>query len=69
VFKRLLDWVSVQEESPEEETANRAWLQIMILTALATTAFYAVLDWKKSLANRWWNLCSCGLAYTMLGCS
>ncbi len=51
MFKRLLDWVSVQEESPEEETANRAWLQIMILTALATTAFYAVLDWKKSLGT------------------
>lgn len=49
MLKRWLDWVAVQKESPEEEAANRTWLQVMILTALAATALYAILNWKSSL--------------------
>ncbi len=49
MLQRLLDWVSVQKESPEQEAANRIWLQVMILTALVITLFYAILKWEHSL--------------------
>lgn len=49
MFKRLLEWVAVKKESPEQEAANRTWLQVMILTALVATVLYAILNWKSSI--------------------
>jgi len=49
VLKRLLDWVSVQKESPEEEAASHTWLQVMIFMAFAATALYAILKWKPGM--------------------
>ncbi len=49
MLKRLLEWVAVKKESPEQEAANRTWLQVMILTALAATVLYVILNWKSSL--------------------
>lgn len=49
MLKRLLEWVAVKKESPEQEAANRTWLQVMILTSLVATVLYAILNWKSSL--------------------
>jgi PAS domain S-box-containing protein len=49
VYKWLLEWVAVKKESPEQEAANRTWLQVMILTALVVTVLYAILNWNSSM--------------------
>ncbi|GEM_PF-982328 len=49
MLKRLLDWITVQREFPEEQAANRTWLQVIISTALVITVISIVFGWNYSL--------------------
>lgn len=49
MLKQFLDWATVLIESEEEKIANRVWLQAMVLTALATTILFAVINWRPGV--------------------
>ncbi|GAB4488543.1 MAG: hypothetical protein Fur0016_14380 [Anaerolineales bacterium] len=49
MLKRLLGWVTVEQETPEEESFNRTWLRAMIWAALGASGIYTFFGWDTSL--------------------
>lgn len=46
MFERILDWFVPAISTPEEQAANRTWLQILVVSALGAIAGYFVLNFR-----------------------
>ncbi len=44
MFERILDWFLPPISTPEEQAANRTWLQLLVVSALGAIAIYLVLN-------------------------
>ncbi|MCS6993507.1 MAG: GAF domain-containing protein [Anaerolineales bacterium] len=49
MLDRIVDWLLPQPNLPEEQAANRTWLQIFILCALGAIAGYLILHFRSGL--------------------
>ncbi|PWH17831.1 MAG: hypothetical protein DDG60_01175 [Anaerolineae bacterium] len=51
--KRLLDWLIPEAQTPEEQAANRTWLQVLVFSALTAIILYLALNWNADIPREY----------------